>query len=313
MNADKNLIREICGNLRPIFEANMQVLTTIEEFRQAKVALPGSWGLVPTMGYLHEGHLSLVKRAKAENDRVAVSIFVNPTQFGPNEDLAAYPRDPDRDLSLLKALEIDLVFNPPPKVMYPPNYQTYVTVEEVTKYLEGASRPTHFRGVATVVAKLFNIVGAQRAYFGQKDAQQTIVIKRMVRDLNMPVDIIICPTQREADGLALSSRNTYLDAEHRRAAPVLYRALNTAKDAFDRGEHDGDRLRSIMRDIIAAEPLAKLDYVSAADAVTLQEAVAVDESHGLLLSMAVRVGKPRLIDNFLYENGQWLTGEFSKT
>jgi pantoate--beta-alanine ligase len=292
----------------------MQVLTTVEEFRVAKAALPGRrWGLVPTMGYLHAGHLSLVKRARAENDHVAVSIFVNPTQFGPNEDLAAYPRDLDRDLNLLEPLGVDLVFNPSPEVMYPPNYQTYVTVEEVTNYLEGASRPTHFRGVATVVAKLFNIVGAERAYFGQKDAQQTIVIKRMVQDLNIPIEIIVCPTQREADGLALSSRNTYLDAEHRRAAPVLYRALCAAKEAFDQGEREGDRLRAIMRNIIEAEPLAKLDYVSAADAVTLQEATAIDEAHSLLLSMAVRVGKPRLIDNFLYENGKWLTGEVART
>jgi len=295
----------------------MKVLTTIKEFRAAKSALSGSWGLVPTMGFLHKGHLSLVKRARAENDHVAVSIFVNPTQFGPNEDLAAYPRDLDRDLRLLEALDVDLVFNPTPEVMYPKNYQTYVTVEDVTKYLEGASRPGHFRGVATVVAKLFNIVGAERAYFGQKDAQQTIVIKRMVQDLNMPIEIIICPTQREADGLALSSRNTYLDAEHRRAAPVLYRALCAAKEAFDQGERDGDRLRSIMRDIIAAEPLAKLDYVSAADASTLQELGAPppqpssSKGEGVLLSMAVRVGRPRLIDNFLYENGQWLTGEIS--
>ena len=282
----------------------MQVLSTVESFRAAKAALPGRrWGLVPTMGYLHAGHLSLVKRAKAENDRVAVSIFVNPTQFGPNEDLAAYPRDLDRDLSLLEPLGVDLVFNPTPDVMYPPNYQTYVTVEDVTKYLEGAARPTHFRGVTTIVVKLFNIVGAERAYFGQKDAQQTIVIKRMVQDLNMPIDIIICPTQREADGLAMSSRNTYLDAEHRRTAPVLYRALTAAKNAFDQGKRDGDQLRAIMRRIIEAEPLAKIDYVSAADATTLQEAATVDEAHGLLLSMAVRVGKPRLIDNFMYENG----------
>src|SRR5512135_2357235 len=195
----------------------MQVLTTIEEFRKAKAALPGSWGLVPTMGYLHEGHLSLVKRARAENDHVAVSIFVNPTQFGPNEDLAAYPRDLDRDLKLLEPLGVDLVFKPTPEVMYPPNFQTYVTVEGVTKVLEGASRPGHFRGVATVVMKLFSIVGAECAYFGQKDAQQAIVIKRMVTDLNIPVEIIICPTIREADGLAMSSRNTYLDAGHRRA------------------------------------------------------------------------------------------------
>src|SRR5512136_1548810 len=255
----------------------MQVIPTIEEFRQAKATLPGRrWGFVPTMGFLHAGHLSLVQLARAENDHVAVSIFVNPTQFGPNEDLAAYPRDLARDLSLLEPLGVDLVFNPTPEVMYPPNYQTYVTVEDVTKYLEGASRPGHFRGVATVVAKLFNIVGAERAYFGQKDAQQTIVIERMVQDLNMPIKIITCPTQREADGLALSSRNTYLDAEHRRAAPVLYRALFAAKGAFDRGERDGDHLRAIMRETIEAEPLAKLDYVSSADAVTLHEATLVN-------------------------------------
>jgi pantoate--beta-alanine ligase len=295
----------------------MQVLTTIQDFRRAKATLPGRrWGLVPTMGYLHAGHLSLVKRAKAENDHVAVSIFVNPTQFGPNEDLAAYPRDLERDLSLLEPLGVDLVFNPTPEVMYPPNYQTYVTVEEVTKYLEGASRPGHFCGVATVVAKLFNIVGAERAYFGQKDAQQTIVIKRMVADLNLPIQIVICPTLREADGLAMSSRNTYLDAAHRAAAPVLYRALSAAKAAFDGGERNGNQLRAMMRGIIEAEPLAQLDYVSAADATTLQELSPTPspqpspfEGEGVLLSMAVRVGQPRLIDNFLYENGTWLTGK----
>jgi pantoate--beta-alanine ligase len=241
--------------------------------------------------------------------------------------LAAYPRDLDRDLRWLEALNVDLVFNPSPEVMYPPNYQTYVTVEDVTKYLEGASRPGHFRGVATVVAKLFNIVGAERAYFGQKDAQQAIVIRRMVQDLNLAVEVSICPTIRAADGLALSSRNTYLDPDHRRAAPVLYRALKAAKDAFDRGERDGDRLRSIMREIIEAEPSAKLDYVSAANAITLQE-LGPHPAHlppsggpplhttptgeGVLLSMAVRVGKPRLIDNFLYENGKWLTGEVAR-
>src|SRR5512135_2232986 len=192
----------------------MQILTTIEEFRKAKAKRRGEWGLVPTMGYLHAGHLSLVKRARAENDHVAVSIFVNPTQFGPNEDLAAYPRDLNRDLELLEPLGVDLVFNPSPEVMYPPHYQSYVTVEEVTKYLEGASRPGHFRGVATVVTKLFNIVGAERAYFGQKDAQQAIVIKRVVTDLPIPIEILIRPTLREAAELAMSSRNTYLDAEH---------------------------------------------------------------------------------------------------
>lgn len=289
----------------------MQVLNTIEEFRQAKSAFTGTWGLVPTMGYLHAGHLSLVKRAKAENDRVAVSIFVNPTQFGPNEDLAAYPRDLDRDLRLLESLDVDLVFNPTPDVMYPSNFQTYVTVEEVTQHLEGAARPDHFRGVATVVAKLFNIVNAERAYFGQKDAQQVIVIKRMVKDLDLPIQIVVCPTMRERDGLAMSSRNTYLDDEQRQAAPVLYRALCAAKDAFDQGERDGYTLRAIMHRIIEAEPQAKLDYVSAADATTLQETSTIDESRGLLLSMAVRVGKPRLIDNFLYDNGEWLTGEIT--
>lgn len=289
----------------------MQVLNTIEEFRQAKSAFTGTWGLVPTMGYLHAGHLSLVKRAKAENDRVAVSIFVNPTQFGPNEDLAAYPRDLDRDLRLLESLDVDLVFNPTPDVMYPSNFQTYVTVEEVTQHLEGAARPDHFRGVATVVAKLFNIVDAERAYFGQKDAQQVIVIKRMVKDLDLPIQIVVCPTMRERDGLAMSSRNTYLDDEQRQAAPVLYRALCAAKDAFDQGERDGYTLRAIMHRIIEAEPQAKLDYVSAADATTLQETSTIDESRGLLLSMAVRVGKPRLIDNFLYDNGEWLTGEIT--
>ncbi len=291
----------------------MQVFASIEEFRKAKSSLTGTWGLVPTMGYLHVGHISLVKRAKAENDHVAVSIFVNPTQFGPNEDFAAYPRDLNRDLDLLRPHGVDLVFNPTPEIIYPANFQTYVTVEEVTKYLEGASRPGHFRGVATVVTKLFNIVGADRAYFGQKDAQQVIVIKRMVADLAIPIQIVLCPTLREADGLAMSSRNVYLDAEHRQAAQVLYRALSAAKKAFDQGERNSDVLRSIMRPVIEKEPLAKIEYVSAADALTLQETDSIDESHGLLLSMAVRVGKPRLIDNFLFDNGKWLTGEFAKS
>ena len=291
----------------------MYLTSSIEEFRKAKSSFTGTWGFVPTMGYLHAGHLSLVKRAREENEFIAVSIFVNPTQFGPNEDLAAYPRDLARDLKLLEPLGVDLVFNPTPEVMYPPNYQTCVTVEGVTKHLEGASRPGHFRGVATVVAKLFNIVGAERAYFGQKDAQQTIVIRRMAADLNLPIQIIICPTLREADGLALSSRNTYLDAEHRQAAPVLYRALTAAKNAFDQGERDGDQLRAMMRGVIEAEPRAKLDYVSAADATTLQELGRTPPppttTLRVLLSLAVRVGQPRLIDNFLYDNGVWLTGQ----
>ena len=285
----------------------MQVLISIEDFRRAKSTLPGSWGFVPTMGYLHTGHLSLVRRAKAENDHVAVSIFVNPTQFGPSEDFAAYPRDLARDLSLLEPLGVDLVFNPAPDVMYPPHFQTYVTVEEVTRTLEGAARPGHFRGVATVVTKLLNVVQAERAYFGQKDAQQVVVTKRMIADLAIPTQLVVCPTVREPDGLAMSSRNTYLDPAQRRAAPILYRALIAARDRYEAGERNAETLRDAMRHILAQEPLAKVEYVSAADPVTLLELDRVGDS--ALLSMAARIGRTRLIDNFLYENGQWMTGE----
>ncbi|MGH2594195.1 MAG: pantoate--beta-alanine ligase [Anaerolineae bacterium] len=275
----------------------MQVITTIPEFRRAKSTLSGAWGFVPTMGYLHEGHLSLVRRATTENDRVAVSIFVNPTQFGPSEDLAAYPRDLERDLKLLEAVGVDLVFHPAPEVMYPPSFQTYVIVEEVTQRLEGAARPGHFRGVATVVTKLFNIVQAERAYFGQKDAQQAVVIKRMAADLAIPIQIVVCPTFREPDGLAMSSRNTYLDPKQRTAATVLHRALTAAQERYDAGERDAQALRSAMRYTLEQEPLAKIEYVSAADPDTLLELDHVEDR--LLLSMAVRIGKTRLIDNFL--------------
>lgn len=277
----------------------MHVVETIEEVRRLRRSLPGSWGLVPTMGYLHAGHLSLVQRARAENDRVAVSIFVNPTQFGPNEDLATYPRDLPRDLELLRAADVDLVWAPSVDEMYPPGFQTYVTVEEVTRVLEGAARPVHFRGVATVVAKLFLVCQPDRAYFGQKDAQQVVVIQQMVRDLGFPVQIVVCPTVREPDGLALSSRNVYLTPEQRRAAPVLYRALCRAQEAWQRGEHDGERLRAIMRAVLSEEPLAQIEYVSAADPHTLQELG--DASQGVLLSLAVRIGKARLIDNLPLE------------
>ena len=285
----------------------MQVLTTDEDFRAAKARLPGSWGFVPTMGYLHEGHLSLVRRARVENDRVAVSIFVNPTQFSPAEDFAAYPRDLERDRELLELPGVDLIFHPTPDVMYPPGFQTYLTVAEVTKTLEGAARPGHFRGVATVVAKLFNIVQAERAYFGQKDAQQVVVIKRMVADLAVPTRIVVCPTLREPDGLAMSSRNTYLDPAQRTAAAVLYRALTTAKDRYDAGERDAEALRDAMRYTLAQEPLAKVEYVSAADPTTLLELDHVEDR--VLLSMAVRIGRTRLIDNFLLENNEWMIGE----
>jgi pantoate--beta-alanine ligase len=247
------------------------------------------------MGFLHEGHLALARRARAECASVAVSIFVNPTQFGPNEDLAAYPRDLPRDLALLESVGVDVVWTPTPEIMYPSGFQTYVTVEQVTQPLEGAMRPTHFRGVATVVAKLFNAVGPERAYFGQKDAQQVAVIQRMAVDLNFPVEIVVCPTVREADGLALSSRNTYLTPEQRAAAPVLQRALKAAEAAYINGERDAESLRQIMRDVLAAEPLAKPQYVSCADRLTLQELQTITD--GALLSMAVVVGKTRLIDN----------------
>jgi pantoate--beta-alanine ligase len=249
------------------------------------------------MGYLHEGHLSLVKRAKEECASVAVSIFVNPTQFGPNEDLAAYPRDMEHDLRLLESLGVNLVWTPTPEIMYPSGYQTWVQVEALTKPLEGAQRPGHFRGVATVVAKLFNGVQPAKVYFGQKDAQQVAVIRRMARDLNFPLEIVVCPTVREPDGLAMSSRNAYLDPEQRQAATVLYRALSAAKEAFEAGERDAEKLRALMRKTIAAEPLAEMQYISCADYDTLEE---LDEITGkALLSMAVFVGKTRLIDNFV--------------
>jgi pantoate--beta-alanine ligase len=275
----------------------MRVVHTIAEARAVRRALPGTWGFVPTMGYLHEGHLSLVRRARAENDRVAVSIFVNPTQFGPHEDYARYPRDLERDLRLLEPLGVDLVFVPSVEEMYPPGFQTWVIVEEVSRPLEGASRPGHFRGVATVVAKLFHILQPDRAYFGQKDAQQTVVIRRMVQDLNIPVEIVICPTVREPDGLAMSSRNTYLNPEERRAATVLFRALQAAKARYEAGERDAERLREAMREVIRAEPLARIDYVSVAHPETLQELERVEGP--ALLSLAVYIGTTRLIDNLM--------------
>ena len=280
----------------------MQVVTTLEELWKARKSLPEPVGFVPTMGYLHEGHLSLVRCARRDNASVAASIFVNPTQFGPNEDLENYPRDLARDLALLEAEGVDLVWTPTPEVMYPPGFQTWVEVTEITQLLEGARRPGHFRGVTTVVAKLFNGVQPQRAYFGQKDAQQARVIQQMVRDLNYPIEIVVCPIAREPDGLAMSSRNTYLNPEQRKAATVLSRALNAAKAAFQQGERDADRLRQIMEDTIHAEPLARLQYVSCADPDTLEELHG--EVEKALLSMAVYVGKTRLIDNMLIGTGR---------
>lgn len=274
----------------------MQVLKTVAAFRAARAGF-ADLGLVPTMGFLHEGHLSLVARARAENAAVAASIFVNPTQFGPNEDLARYPRDLDRDLKLLEAAGVDLVFNPEPDEMYPPGFDLSIRMGGVTEVLEGAVRPGHFAGVATVVAKLFNIVQPTRAYFGQKDAQQCVVIRKLVRDLDMPVEVIVAPTVREADGLALSSRNSYLTPEQRAVAPAIHRGLSAAKALFDAGERRADVLRHAARSVIETEPQVSVDYVSVADPDTLRELTDVETR--ALASTAVRLGATRLIDNIL--------------
>ena len=276
----------------------MRRVISLPELRSARLSLTGKVGLVPTMGYLHEGHLSLVRQAREECDQVAVSIFVNPTQFGPKEDLAKYPRDLERDMKLIEPYT-DLLWTPTPEIMYPEGYQTWVEVEEMTRPLEGAMRPGHFRGVTTVVAKLFNGVQPDKAYFGQKDAQQAAVIRRMVRDLNFPIEIVVCPIVREPDGLAMSSRNVYLDPQQRQAATILSRSLREAKQAYDNGERDAGMLRQIMKDILATEPLAEVQYVSCADYETLEELETVERK--ALLSMAVFVGKTRLIDNFVLE------------
>lgn len=273
----------------------MKVVATLAELRAARSALPDPVGLVPTMGFLHEGHLSLVRQARAECASVVVSIFVNPTQFGPQEDLASYPRDLDRDLTMLREAQVDLVWTPATAEVYPPGFQTYIQAEELSRPLEGARRPGHFRGVATVVAKLFNAFLPQRAYFGQKDAQQVAVVRRMATDLNFPVDIVVCPTVREPDGLAMSSRNAYLTPAERKAAAVLYRALETARAAFLGGERDAGQLRTAMSDVLGAEPLARPVYVSAADPETLAELNG--RASRALLSMAVFFGKTALIDN----------------
>jgi pantoate--beta-alanine ligase len=275
----------------------MRTVITLTELSELRRSFAGRVGLVPTMGYLHEGHLSLVRRARQECDHVVVSIFVNPAQFGPREDLSKYPRDIERDLSLLKPLGVDLVWMPTPEVMYPPNYQTWVDVESITRPLEGAMRPGHFRGVTTVVAKLFNGVQPHKAYFGQKDAQQAAVIRQMTRDLNYSIEIVVCPILREPDGLAMSSRNVYLDPEQRRAATVLSRSLKAAKEVYENGERDAEKIRRKMNAVLASEPLADVQYVSCADYDTLEELDAVTGK--ALLSMAVYMGKTRLIDNIV--------------
>ncbi len=276
----------------------MKSLAEVDDIRRERWVEPrASWGLVPTMGSLHEGHLSLVRRARQDNHRVGVSIFVNPTQFNNPDDLTTYPRNLERDLALLDKEGVDLVWTPSPDTVYPPGYQTYVEVEEVTQYLEGPARPGHFRGVATVVAKLFNVFQPQRAYFGQKDAQQVVVIKRMVQDLNFNLEVVICPIVREPDGLAMSSRNANLSPAAREQATCLYRALSAAKKAIEDGQRDAAQLRALMADIINSADLARPDYISIAHPENLQELTVVADR--ALLSMAVFVDGVRLIDNML--------------
>ena len=277
----------------------MQIVEAIAQFRELRCQLTGSIGIVPTMGYLHQGHIALVKQARQENSTVAVSIYVNPTQFGPSEDFVAYPRDLNRDLNLLEKEGADLVFIPSNEEMYPTGFSSWIELGGITEYLEGESRPGHFRGVATVVGKLFNIVQPTRAYFGQKDAQQAIVIKKMVADLNMNLEIVVVPTIRESDGLAMSSRNIYLNPPERQAATILFKALILAKQLWQSGEKDADKIRREMIFLIQNEPLAQIDYVSLADAETLKELKLIDRPG--LASLAVRIGKTRLIDNVLLE------------
>lgn len=280
----------------------MNIVKTISEVRNEvknwrKQGL--SVGLVPTMGYLHEGHKSLIDRACKENDKVVVSVFVNPTQFGPGEDLATYPRDIQRDAALCEDAGAALIFNPEPEEMYFDDFHTYVTMESLSDELCGKTRPIHFRGVCTVVSKLFHIVVPDRAYFGQKDAQQLAIIKRMVRDLNFDIEIVGCPIVREADGLAKSSRNTYLNPEERKAALVLSKAVGLGQELIQKGERNADVIVEKMKQLIEEEPLAKIDYVRAVDAISIQPVAEIKGT--VLVAMAVYIGKTRLIDNFIYE------------
>ncbi len=280
----------------------MKVVKTIEEVREAVRGWRAeglSVGLVPTMGFLHEGHKSLIVRAAAENDRVVVSDFVNPTQFGPNEDLESYPRDLERDAALCEEAGAALIFNPEVDEMYAEDATTFVNMTGPSEDLCGMSRPIHFRGVCTVVSKLFNIVKPDRAYFGQKDAQQLAVIRRMVRDLNFDLEVVGCPIIREADGLAKSSRNTYLSAEERQAALVLSQAVKLGREMAENGEKSADAIVAAMKKHIEAEPLARIDYVKAVDAVSVSPVTEMNPP--VLVAMAVFIGKTRLIDNFIYE------------
>ncbi|WP_276895218.1 pantoate--beta-alanine ligase [Hallella bergensis] len=280
----------------------MQVVKTIQEVREIvkgwrKEGL--SVGLVPTMGFLHEGHQSLIAKSVDDNDRTVVSVFVNPIQFGPSEDLEAYPRDLNHDMAAVEAMGGDLIFNPEPSEMYPDHFTTFVDTTETTELLCGARRAGHFRGVCTVVSKLFNIVGPDRAYFGQKDAQQLATVRRFVRDLNFDLEIIACPIVREADGLAKSSRNTYLSAEERRAALILSKSLKLGQTAVENGERNASAIIKIISDSLQTEPLARVDYVEVVDLNNVQRVETIEGE--TLVAIAVYIGKTRLIDNFIWK------------
>ena len=275
----------------------MQLIETVSEFRVAERSAARPLGLVPTMGYLHEGHMSLARRARADNATVSASIFVNPTQFAPNEDLAAYPRDMDGDLAKLEEAGVDLVFAPAPQEVYPAGFDTRVDVGEIAAKLEGASRPDHFRGVATVVCKLLTIVRPDKVYFGQKDAQQCLVIKRLNADLNLGAEVVVIPTIRDSDGLALSSRNAYLRDEDRESALTLSRSLNLAREMHQSEILNAKKISTQMRNLIESEPRTSVDYISISDAETLDELDIIDRP--ALVSLAVRIGDVRLIDNTL--------------
>ena len=278
----------------------MQIAYTVKEVREQVKAWRKeglSVGLVPTMGYLHEGHASLIKKAVEDNDRVVTSIFVNPTQFAPTEDLEAYPRDMEKDSKLCETLGVDLIFHPEPEEMYAPDFCTWVDMDVLSKTLCGKSRPIHFRGVCTVVSKLFHIVTPDRAYFGQKDAQQLAIIRRMVRDLNMDIEVVGCPIVREEDGLAKSSRNTYLNEEERKAALILSQSIFLGQKMVQEGETDAAKIKAAMVEKIQSEPLARIDYVEIVDGLSMQPVDTVQSP--TLAAIAVYIGKTRLIDNFI--------------
>jgi pantoate--beta-alanine ligase len=276
----------------------MERLETLDAMARWRQAAVGPVGFVPTMGYLHDGHLSLVRRARGENQLVVVGIFVNPTQFGPNEDFTTYPRDMKRDLERLERESVDAVFLPSVDGLYPDEYATYVTVERITARWEGASRPGHFRGVATIVLKLFNIVRPDRAYFGQKDYQQLQVVRRMVTDLDLPIAIVACPIIREPDGLAMSSRNAYLSLGEREAATVILRALKAGEELYKKGERNARDIQRAIENVLSKAPQVKIDYVAVADPETLDSLERIGD-RGAVCCLAVRIGKTRLIDNLL--------------